>query len=97
MTEVARMGEAAEPALCAILENKPTLEMRQRALILLDKLMGLPQGEALRNLRGIAVLDAIGTAEARALLADLASGAAGTRATEAARAALTRQRNPRGG
>jgi WD40 repeat protein len=88
MTEVAKMSQAVEPILRALLEQKPTLELRQRAESLLQKVTAPPTGETLRCLRAISVLQAIDSEEARTVLRELAGGAAGDRITEAARAAL---------
>ena len=53
-----------------------------------------PEGELIRNLRAVEVLEHIGTPEARQVLQTLAGGAEGARLTVAAREALRRgQRN----
>ena len=49
-----------------------------------------PSPYELRSVRGVAVLDSIGTAEARALLADLAKGPADDRLTLEAQSASRR-------
>jgi hypothetical protein len=46
-----------------------------------------------RSLRAIEVLEMIGTAEAKAVLQDLAKGAAGASVTRAVKDALDRMRN----
>jgi hypothetical protein len=90
MSEVVKMGEAVEPALRAILQQNPTLELRQRAESLLIKVSTPPTGPTLRTLRAIGALHAIDTDESREVLRELADGAAGARVTQAARAALDR-------
>jgi hypothetical protein len=49
-----------------------------------------PSGEKLRTLRGVEVLEQLGTAEAKQHLAKLSRGAPGSRLTEAAKAAMER-------
>jgi hypothetical protein len=84
-----RLGDQASPALRQALEARPTLEVRQRIQRLLDRRNRLP-AEELRLLRGVEVLERMGTKEARALLGVLAKGAAGARLTRDAQAALRR-------
>src|SRR5262249_10610047 len=69
MKELEELGELAEPALRAALQGKPSLEARRRVEQLLKRLEEqMPTSERLRTLRGIAVLEKIGTPEARELL-----------------------------
>jgi hypothetical protein len=67
--ELARLGEAAEPALRQALERQPSLEVRQRIQILLNKLetSTLAQDQ-LRALRAFEVLERIGGSVAVELL-----------------------------
>jgi WD40 repeat protein len=84
-------GPAVEFALRQVLEGKPTMEVRQRIEALLAKLDTQMNEEVeLRALRAMGVLEAIGTSEARKLLAHLATGAPGSRITAAAQRALER-------
>jgi HEAT repeat protein len=89
--ELEELGELAEPALRTALEGKPSLEVRRRVEQLLKRLdEQMPTPERLRTLRAIAVLERIGTAEARELLRSLAKGAAGASPTREAKSALRR-------
>jgi hypothetical protein len=84
-------GELVEPALTQALAARPSPEVSRRLEGLLDKVAGLPAGPVLvRTLRGVAVLEAAGDAEARKLLKTLADGEKETRLVGAARAALKR-------
>jgi WD40 repeat protein len=87
--ELAELGDLAEPALRAAHAGPINLEARQRVGRLLERLAAPPPNR-LRALRAIAVLEQIGTAEARRLLEDLAGGWADARDTADARAALAR-------
>jgi WD40 repeat protein len=91
MDELAKLGEFAATALEAALNDGPPLEAKLRIEQLLKKMATtrLPP-ETLRELRAVAALELMGTPEARALLEELAGGAAGARLTEAARGALKR-------
>ena len=73
------------------MEAPVVAEARQRVERLLERpeTLALTAGE-LGTWRGIEVLEYIGTTEARRVLEKLASGAAGARTTEAAKAALER-------
>jgi hypothetical protein len=89
--ELARLGDAAEPALREATQRGASAEARARAARLLDQLpAAVVSGEALRQLRALEVLERFGTAEAREVLADLARDAAGTPLGEGAKAALQR-------
>ena len=89
--ELETFGDLAEPSLRKTLENKPTLEVRKRVQGILDHLRGpVTQPELLQALRGVAVLEDIGTSEARRLLQELAKGAPEARLTREAKAALRR-------
>ena len=80
----------AEPMLGQALQNNPSLEMRRRIEAILAA-PRRPQAGDLRNLRAIAVLERIGTPEARVILEKLGGGAP-TAETRAAQAALRRLR-----
>jgi WD40 repeat protein len=88
--ELESMGPQIEPALQRVLENKPSLEVRNRVRAIQEKQRGVPPTATLRTLRAIRVLEAIGTTEARRLLHKLTSGAVGARETREAKAALER-------
>jgi WD40 repeat protein len=90
------LGELAEPALRAYLSKKPPLEPSRRAARLLQALenrQGVLTPEQLRSLRGLEVLETIGTDRARRLLAELAGGAAGAWLTREAQSTLDRLPN----
>jgi RNA polymerase sigma factor (sigma-70 family) len=90
--ELRRLGWEAEPALLKVLENKPSLETRQRVKALLDEIRKqAPPPQLLRMLRGIEVLERIGGEEARKAIASFADGP--TRLAREAKAALDRQKN----
>jgi hypothetical protein len=90
-TELERLGESALPLLRHALENDPTPEARKRIEEILKKLDHLrPIGETLRSLRAIEVLETIGTAEAKAVLHNLAKSKVETAVTLSAQAALER-------
>jgi WD40 repeat protein len=84
-------GELAEAAIRAALKGKPPLETHRRLEGLLEKLdVRRTSPRRLQSLRSIAVLERIGTREARAVLEALARGAAGAWQTGEAKAALRR-------
>ena len=89
--ELEELGDLAEPVLRQALEGKPSLEMRRRVQAVLEHLRGpVTQPELLRSLRAVAVLEDIGTPEARGLLETLAADADEARQTREAKAALRR-------
>jgi WD40 repeat protein len=89
--ELERLEELAEPFLRKRLAEDPPLEVRQRLENLLKKLGGfVTRPDRLRLLRAVEVLERIGTADARALLRDLAKGAPAARLTREAKSALRR-------
>jgi RNA polymerase sigma factor (sigma-70 family) len=91
--ELREMGWAAEPALHKALEEKPSLETRQRVMALLDGIRKQPlPPELLRMLRGMEVLEHIDTPAARKVIASLAEGAPQARLTREAKATLQRLR-----
>jgi WD40 repeat protein len=89
--ELARLGEAADPALRRALKADPAPDLRRRLEGLVARLdAAVPTPEQLRAIRATAVLERIGTAEARELLREWAAGAAGARLTHEAKASLER-------
>jgi WD40 repeat protein len=86
--ELVKMGETIEACLRRALANWPTLELRRRVELLLEKLLG----PRLRAVRAVEVLERIDNPEARALLAELAKGDPAAELTTEANAALERLR-----
>ena len=75
----------------ALSAQQPSLEVRRRLERLVEKLEGpVTSPETLRALRALEVLEHIGTAEARQVLAGLAQGAPAAHLTEEAKASLDR-------
>jgi WD40 repeat protein len=93
-TELKKLGEVAELALCQALQNKPSLELRRRVEDLLKHLekQRWPNisPQRLRALRSMELLEHLGTPEARTLLQQLADGEPQSPWTHHARAALAR-------
>jgi hypothetical protein len=90
-TELAELGDLAEPALRKALEDKPALEERRRVQALLERLRGpVTKPQLLRSMRAVAVLEEIGTPEARRLLEKIVQGAPEARLTREAKASLRR-------
>jgi hypothetical protein len=87
--ELEKAGASAVGALRKALENRPTLEVRQRATQIVAKQSQLSP-ERLRQLRAVEVLEHIGTLEARQILKTLAAGAPKARLTQEAEASLDR-------
>jgi len=86
-----KLGDLAEPALRGTLTKAPSAEVGRRVRQLLDKFAsGLLTGDRLRALRAVAVLENIGTPEARQVLTPLAAGAPASRLTHEAKASLGR-------
>ena len=95
--QLRKMGEQARPALRKAMQDKPSLELRQRAQGLLDDLESADLlGENLRDRRAVAVLEHLASADAQQLLRVLTAGAPGARLTEEAKESLARLRSPRG-
>jgi hypothetical protein len=89
--ELQDLGDLAEPALRQTLADKPTLEVRRRVQAVLERLRGpVTRPELLQTLRAIAVLEDIGTPEARRLLEESAKGAPEARLTREAKELLRR-------
>jgi hypothetical protein len=83
------------PGAQARLGRSPAPEVRRRLRAFLKRYDGhSPSPDQLRCVRGVAVLEAMSTAEAQALLAELAKGRADDLLTREARAA-SRRRGPR--
>jgi RNA polymerase sigma factor (sigma-70 family) len=89
--ELEKLGDLIGPAARQAADDG-SLEKRQRLEQILKKpRVRAVQGEALAAPRGVEVLELAGTEEARQVLEALAGGAAGSRQTEEARAALRRR------
>ncbi len=89
--ELAKLGELAGPAVRKALGANPSPEARRRLEELTRKLGGPVESmEEARALRGVEVLEHIGSADARRLLDELGKGAVGARVTREAKAALER-------
>jgi hypothetical protein len=91
--ELARWAETAVPACRAALASATSLELRRRLQGLLDEQRqeaATPGPDRLRLLRAVEVLELVGTAAGRALLQQLADGAAGATLTEEAKSSLQR-------
>ena len=74
-----------------MLARAPSAEVKRRAEWLLAKLdEGTPSPEAVRDLRAVEVLEAIGTSDARRVLEGLAKGAPQARLTVETKRALDR-------
>jgi WD40 repeat protein len=89
--ELQGLADLAEPALRRRLAAQPSLEAQRRIESMLQRLDPVTDPGRLRGLRAIEVLDHIGSREARALLEQLAGGAADSRLTQEAKAALVRR------
>jgi RNA polymerase sigma factor (sigma-70 family) len=89
MAELERFGPNALAGVKARLERKPSLELRNRLTRFLDKYSG-PNPYQLRCVRGVATLEAVGTADAKAFLAELARGPADDVLTREAQATSRR-------
>jgi hypothetical protein len=89
--ELECQGESALAALRRFLAGNPSLEARRRAERVLERLEGpVTDPATLRQLRALEVVEAIGTSEARQLLARLARGAPEATLTQEAAASLRR-------
>jgi hypothetical protein len=89
--ELERLEEAALPALQQALKGNPSAEVKRRLEQLVSRLaQPLPAGAELRALRGVVVLEHIGSPEARRVLEALAAGDPGARLTQEAKASLRR-------
>jgi WD40 repeat protein len=89
--ELLKLGEQLLPVLDKSLAEDTTAETRRRLEGLRDKLASTAlQGEALRAVRALEILEIIGTPQARQVLRTLAGGAPGALVTTRAQAALRR-------
>ena len=91
--DLAGHAEQAEPALRRALARTPSLEAARRMERLLVQFsVGeiQPGADLVRTVRAMEVLERIGTAEAQAILANLAKGAADAWVTREARSSLER-------
>jgi RNA polymerase sigma factor (sigma-70 family) len=96
--ELEKLGELVAPALGKALKGEPSTEARRRIEELLKNIDNIaPQGELLRSLRAIEMLELIGTPAARKFLEKLATGGPEARLTREAQSALQRleRLNPR--
>jgi RNA polymerase sigma factor (sigma-70 family) len=85
------LGDRAEPVLRAALAGKLSPEVQRRVKTLLAQLDAAGSPALLGGVRAVETLEHINTPEARAVLQDLARGAAEARLTREAKAALERQ------
>jgi RNA polymerase sigma factor (sigma-70 family) len=92
--ELARLGEAARPALRKALQGRPSAEVRRQVSRLLEELDG---GARLAEVRSVEVLEQAGTTAARQVLEELAKGEPEARITREAREALNRQQRKAAG
>jgi WD40 repeat protein len=89
--DLAELGELAKEPLRKVLPAVGSLEVRKQVERLLEEADGWawnPVGDRLRALRGVEILERIGTGEARQVLRGLAAGAPEARLTREAKAAL---------
>ena len=88
---LAKVGRLAEPALRRLLESKPPDEVRKLAADLLEKSGGpIQEPEAIRIIRAIEVLEAVGDADARKTASVIADADASGGIGDEARATLGR-------
>jgi hypothetical protein len=87
--EIHQISDQAEPSLRKLLKAQPALEVRHRVEQLLARI-ATPTGDELRALRAVEVMEQIGDAPARRLLAMLAKGAPQARLTREAQQSLER-------
>lgn len=89
--ELRQLGEGAVPHLRAALVMKPDADTAKRIEAILADYSddAVPRGKPLRDLRAIAVLEQINSADARQLLKRLAAGAEHARSTREARSKIS--------
>ncbi len=93
MLKLQKLGALAVPALEKVLADRPTLEMRRRAELLLARVEAMAlRPEWLQAWRAIELLEMLGTPEAVTLLESLAGGVPDAWLTQEAEAALERVR-----
>ncbi|HEX5270460.1 MAG TPA: hypothetical protein VFW33_08240, partial [Gemmataceae bacterium] len=89
--ELANLGPQAEKALRQAVKDPPSAEAARRIKELLKRIEdGSVSAGRLREARALEVLEAVGTAEARKVLEELARGAADAALTQEAKASLSR-------
>jgi RNA polymerase sigma factor (sigma-70 family) len=89
--ELRQFGPEAQPVFRDVLAGKPSAEVRKQLEALRDvSPQPVRPGEELRGIRAAAVLEQVGTPEARRLLEALAKGAPEARLTQQAKASLER-------
>jgi WD40 repeat protein len=91
--ELEELGELAIPACRKALEGKPSLDLRRRLEMLVEKQVQEWRNlspRRLQSLRSVEVLEFVATAQARSLLEALAKGDSEARLTREAKAALER-------
>jgi hypothetical protein len=98
--ELDEMGETVETALREALARRPSLEVRRRIRLLLERQEerdeGVPPRDRLQLVRALEVLEGIGNAEARKVLVELAQGDTSAWLTKEAKASLQRlEKRPR--
>jgi WD40 repeat protein len=90
--DLERLGEAAEDAIRKALAGKPSLEVRRCLERFVQQLQSENYtAEQLRGLRAVAVLERVGSVEARRVLEELSADAQRPRLAQEARAALSRR------
>jgi len=91
--QLAKLGETVVAPLRDALEKSKAVEQKRRLQFLLEDLdRPETQGETLRRVRAVEVVERLGTPDARRLLESWASGTADGRLTREAKAALVRQK-----
>lgn len=88
--ELKKLGSSVEAAVRKTLAAQPSVEGRRRLEQLLTDIEEKSSPAELQALRALQIVERIGTAAARALLAELAQGKPETRVTQAARLSLER-------
>jgi WD40 repeat protein len=88
--ELERIDLEAEAAMRQVLRGNPPLEVRRRIEALLGRMRTVQSPEVLQKIRAVQVLEYVGSASAREALRELARGAAESRLTRDAKAALDR-------
>jgi hypothetical protein len=88
---LAALGKTASPALTKALQGKPTTEQKRRLEELVEAMkMKGPNPAMVRPTRALELLERIGTAEAKAVLEDLAKGDPDAPLTQEAKTTLKR-------
>jgi WD40 repeat protein len=94
--ELEALADRVASALQKALAGKPSLEVRRRLRMLLNRLDGAsPSAATMREIRAVEALESIGNAEARRLLDKLAAGPTELRLTQEAKLAAKRLAEPR--